>query len=388
MHGALQDQPDGGERLRVREINEFQSLENDWRSLLEKSMDDDVFSTWEWQSTWWRHFGNGRKLRILLVEDKDRVLAVAPLMLSRYSVPGLGEIRKIEFVGAPHSDYHHFIILKNELEYVKLAIDYLEHNFADWDWIELKEVPASSLTANLLRTYACNISSELGIRERVCNICPYISLPDSLDLLMKGLTRNIRQNLKKYSRRIEAKYDLKLETYDEAGFSVEEAMEAFIKLHQKRWTAKGLPGAFRVQRKKFHDFHIEVAKRFAEKGWLGLFFLTANDEIASAQLTFEYKGKMYAYLSGLNPEYVNYSAGNLIIMLLLERCLRKSIKEYDMMRGDESYKALWTPRYRRNFETWFIRRNLRSRFYGWATWNNTITNLAKKLRISLEPKYT
>lgn len=67
--------------------------------------------------------------------------------------------------------------------------------------------------------------------------------------------------------------------YDKIG-TVEEAMTIFFELHQKRQMAKGNSGVFSDGDKK--SVHTDVANAFAEKGWLGLFFLTFNGQPVSA----------------------------------------------------------------------------------------------------------
>lgn len=369
--------------MRVKEVNDFQSVKDNWNSLLNKSIDNNVFLTWEWLSTWWEHLGEGRKLLILLVEDEKKVVAIAPLMFSEYELPVLGRIKKIEFVGAPQSDYHNFILIEENVECLRRVLTYLGNNFADLNWIELKEIPETSISVDFLRRLSFDISCELEMKERVCNICPYISLPNSIDLLMRELSKNLRQNLNKYMRKIEEKYKVQFKRHDELGYSTDEAMKVFIMLHQKRWQSEGMPGAFGDKGNKFRDFHMDVAKRFAEKGWLGLYFLTANDEPISVQYTFQYGQRMYYYLAGLDTEYSGYSVGNLIIKFLLEECIKMGFEEYDLMRGDEPYKTRWTSKCRRNLEMRFIRKGLLSRLYNWITWNNAASNVAGKLNLSL-----
>lgn len=371
--------------MKVKEADDFQVLRKKWNSLLKNNLlGDNVFLTWEWLSTWWKHFGEGRKPLVLLVEDEDEVIAIAPLMLSKYKLPSFGTIKKVEFLGVRHSDYNNFIILKREAECLRLIIDYLMDTVTDWDWIELKEIPETAENANYLEMLFSYSPSKLKLEKRVCNTCPYISLPNSFDDLVQRLSKNMRKNLNYYSKRISKKHHVELKRYDEAGFSVKEAMELFIKLNEKRWESKGLLGSFRSKEVSFRNFHMNVAELFADEGWLGLYFLTADGEPVSAQYTFEYREKMFYYLGGFDPQYSNYSVGNLTKKLLLERCIKNGFKEYDMMRGDEPYKLLWTHTFRRNFEIKFVREGMHSRFFNWMTSNETVNRLAGKLKLSLK----
>lgn len=369
--------------LKVREITDFDCLREQWNRLLKGNLvGDNVFLTWDWLFTWWNHFGEQRKPLILAIEDNSEILALAPLMLSKYNLPGFGTLKKIEFIGTRHSDYNNFIVLNQEKECLKLITNYLSDIVADWDWIEFKEIPETSENKYYLERLLSGVPSKLRMKKRFCNKCPYITLPNSFDDLMSGLTKNMRQNLNKYLRRINAKHNVELKKYDEAGFSVKEAMLVFIKLHENRWTLKGHDGAFKNDN-AFRDFHMSIAERFADNNWLGLYFLMVDDEPVSAQYTFEYSQKVYYYLAGFNPQYANYSVGNLTIMFLLKRCIASGFKEYDLMRGDEQYKMLWTNTYRTTSEIRFIRKGLLSSFYDWLTWSKTIDNLAEKLNLSL-----
>ena len=373
----------GGVKTKVMEINDFESLRNCWNIMLEKSIiEDNIFLTWEWLSTWWKYFGEGRKFLALAARENDKILAIAPFMLSQYKLPKFGNIRRIEFIGSPHSDYHNFIALRKAKECLKHIINYLTKNIENWNWIQLKEIPKSTPTLNFLHELSPIFSSKLYIETKICNLCPYVPLPKSFDALMKKLTKNMRQNLRRYLRRIGEKYDVTFKRYDEMDFSVKEAMETFIRLHQKRWSARGLPGAFKDER--FCNFHMEIAHLFAERNWLGLYFLMADGEPISAQYTFEYKRKMYYYLAGFNPEYSNYSVGNLTTMFLLKECIKRGFKEYDMMRGNEAYKMMWTRKCRENYEIRIIRKDFYSRFLNWATSAKTLNKLAEKLKISLK----
>jgi CelD/BcsL family acetyltransferase involved in cellulose biosynthesis len=374
--------------LRVREVDDFSCLEEEWSSLLKSNvLGDNVFLTLDWLSTWWKHFGHGRRLLLLTVEDGNDVIAIAPLTLSKYKLPFFGSIRKVEFLGVGGSDYNNFIIVDKESECLRLIANYLVRNVDGWDWVELREIPENSENPSYVESLfsGLSFSSNLKLRRRVCNLCPYISLPESFEVFIKRLSKNLRQNLNKYLRRIRKEHGVELKRYDETGFGVREAMNIFVRLHGKRWASKCLPGAFRDL--VFLNFHLDVAECFDRNGWLGLYFLMVDDKPVAAQYNFEYGGKMYYYLAGFDPEYSVYSVGNLLTMFILERCICRGFKEYDMMRGDEPYKLFWTDTCRRNFEIRLVRGGFSKEFYEWLTWNATINNLAGKLRLSLRRDY-
>jgi CelD/BcsL family acetyltransferase involved in cellulose biosynthesis len=365
--------------VRVTEVSDFESVRKEWNQVLEENrFGNNVFLTLDWLSTWWKHFGGQRKLLLLKVEENNRVLGIAPMMLSKYKLPAFGSIRKIEFLGTRHSDYNNFIICKKERAVVRSIIDYL-NGVEDWDWIELKEIPES--TSYSRRLFA-DPSLKLEMKERVCNLCPYVELPKKFESLKKTFRRNLRQNLNRYLRKIQTGHTLDLKRFDEAGFSAKEAMDLFIRLHEAKWGSQGKPGAFAED--TFRDFHMDVAESFAQNRWLGIYFLMVDGEPVASQYTFEYYQKMYYYLAGFLPKYSSFSVGNLMIMFLLRECIEKGFTEYDMTRGLEPYKLQWTNKYRKNFEVRLVHKKITSELYDWVTWGETVENFATKIGLSLK----
>jgi CelD/BcsL family acetyltransferase involved in cellulose biosynthesis len=288
----------------------------------------------------------------------------------------------VEFIGSPASDYNDFIVIDKETECLKLILAYLKTNIPHWNWIELKEVKETSGTMDNFRYLTPELLKGLKIEERTCSICPYMTLPNSFESLMKSLTKKKRKNLNRYMRKINQKYDVKLKKYDDAGFTVETGMKTFVSLHQKKWESEGFPGNFGEGRHNFLNFHLDVAQSFADKGWLGLYFLMANNEAIAAQYTFKHNRKVLCYLQGFDPAYSEYSVGNLITMFLLRECIIEGFNEYDLMRGDEAYKFYWTDKFVTNYEVRFIRKDFSSRVYNWVTWSKTVNSLGQKLGLS------
>ena len=347
--------------LRVEEIesfSEFESLHELWNKILQKSLDNDVFSTWEWLWCWWKHFGKGRKLRILMVKEKNQIIAIAPLMLSYYNFLNFGKLAKIEFMSSPHGDYNNFILLKKENRYVGLLLNALM-DFSDWNMLDLRDIREGSITAKTLSSLSLSINN-FRLNLKVGTLCPYIRLPSSMEAFERRLSRNMRRNLRKRMRKLSSTNKVEFISHKEFG-SVSEAMEAFFKLHQKRWKAKGKPGAFASE--DLRRFHLNLAKVFDEKGWLSLHFLMVNDEPVAAAYTFDYNLKKYGYLTGFDPAYSRFGVGNLLKIHIVNECIRRGYREYDLTRDFEPYKAEWATHIRKNYIATFVRNGLFAKIY-------------------------
>lgn len=366
--------------MRIVEIKNFFILKDIWNTLLSKNLfGNNIFSSWEWLSTWWQYFGKNRKLLILAVEDQHDIVGIAPFMISKYRLPFLGTFKKVEFIGTPHSDYSNFILLKNDIECINLIFKYLISS-DEWDWIELKELPEAALYQRILIKSFKNIPSKLDQKIRVCNICPYIKLSNTIDEVKKNLSKKMRKNLKDYLRKIEKNFNsIKFQSYNELSYSIDSAMDIFIKLHEMRWYPQG--GVFQ-RTPILKNFHRSVARLFSKQGWLGLYFMLVDEKPVAASYGFVYSKKFYYYLSGFDPTYSPYSIGNLMIFYLLQNCVNDGLEEFDFMRGNETYKFFWAHHYRKNFEVRLLQKNIILRVVHWLTWSKTISNLNHKIRIS------
>jgi CelD/BcsL family acetyltransferase involved in cellulose biosynthesis len=324
--------------IQIREIksyDNFLDLQSVWNSLLEVG-GNSVFSTWEWLSTWWKHFGNEKKLVLLVAEENGNILGIAPLMYSVYKMFGL-RMGKIEFIGTHYSDYNDFILADKKEECVKLFLKFLYNSSGKWNCIELRDIPEDAQALLFLRRFTESVKPFHG--------CPFVGLPKSFEALLGSLSARQRKNIKQGFRRLEEDYQVDFLDYS-ASQCVSDGMKTFFDLHQKRWNVAGLPGFFAEQESR--SFHLDVARSFSQKGWLGLFLLVLSGETVAAQYGFKYMGKFYSYLSGFDPEYSEYSVGSLLTAYTMRNCIECGLVEFDFMRGAEEYKNHWNAKRRWN----------------------------------------
>lgn len=338
--------------MKITEIDnsgDFLALEERWNDVLQRC-DHTIFSTWEWLSTWWKHFGNDKRLVLLLPEENSKIIGIAPLMYSVHKMFGL-RMGKIEFIGTPDSDYNDFILAEKAEECIKLFVDYLNNLPEKWNCIELTDIPENAKCLSVLGKISKNLKQ--------VHACPYASLPKSCDTFLNNLRRKRRKDLRRNLRRLEERFKVEFTSVQ----SYAEEMNMFFELHQRRWMSKGFTGAFANQ--KARSFHLDIAKSFSQKGWLGLFMLKLSDKPAAALYGFKYRSKFYYYLSGFDPRYSRYSIANLLISHVIGKCIEEGLAEFDFMRGAETYKDRWNTNARQNFKAIIAHRGFLTSVQNW-----------------------
>jgi len=335
----------------LRDVSDLSALQNEWNTLL-SSTDNALFSSWEWITCWWKHFGGTRQMRVLVAEDDSQIVAIAPLMLTEYKLMKFSKLRKMEFIGSPQSDYNNFILTKNPSNCMRLFMKHIE-SINGWHYLELRDVLEDSVSARLLCDHS--VTPAWKLEKRVLTLAPYIVLPPTFESLLTQLRRKLRREIARLERRLKEEYQVELRTYREFS-SVNEAMDIVFELHEKRRrSVSDEPSVFATPQTR--AFHNELAASFAAKGWLNLNFLTADGEAIAAGYCFDYRGKTYAYQGGSDPRFDRYAVNTLLRLRVIEGSIQRGLREYDFMKGAERYKFDWPVHIRRSLAIDFVRRD-------------------------------
>ena len=113
----------------------FWALKPEWNELLHRSCCDTLFLTWEWQSTWWKHLGDGNLLLLgLRGGDDGRLVGIAPLYHAETD-EGQSVIHQVGCRDV--SDYLDLIVEVGQEDAVYRAVlDYLENEAPAWDIVD------------------------------------------------------------------------------------------------------------------------------------------------------------------------------------------------------------------------------------------------------------
>lgn len=321
----------------ITNVRALLSIEDIWHDLEENSKMY-PFNTFEWVINWWKYFGYGKKLWVLLIMDDYRPIGIAPFMIT-FGEMGL-PIRRIKFIGSNNSDYLDFIVRYGcEDVFYQSLIKYLELRINQFTVLDLEHIPEDC------NIYPYIIGSNLYYDYDVQDVCPYIELPDTWDEYLASLDgkfrRNIKYEIKRFFKQCDANFLCVSDEND-----IDNSMDRLIELHQKRWRKRHMPGAF--YSKRLRSFHKDVAYDMLERGILSLFELKDKDKIVSSLLSYHIGGRRYYYISGYDLDYSRLSVGSVTLGLSIKRSIEVGDEIYDFLRGDESYKTNWTKLKKRN----------------------------------------
>lgn len=324
----------------VTKTDGFSILEKEWKDLARNCRFDNVFLTWEWMSSWWNSFSEGRQLWILTARamGNGELVGLAPLNIRRRFMRKMAPYRELSFLENQRAAPDHLDILCRidfEQEVATAFADFIMAKRSAWDIIRLNHVNAESLFLSLVLQKKPPGSVSLP------QPCPYISLPGRWEDFLAGLNKNARHNILRYGNRLKKDYPdqvnyPKIEREED----LSAAIDTFASLHLDRKSEQKMASTLSDPLQL--DFLREITKKFNDNQWLHFYFLKVKEQPIAAIICFFYRGIFSFYQQGHDPAWAVYSPGRQITAYAVRTAIMEGAQEFDFLRGDEAYKYTWT----------------------------------------------
>jgi CelD/BcsL family acetyltransferase involved in cellulose biosynthesis len=327
--------------LRYDNLNDLAAYADQWDTLAQGV----PFRTWNWATTWWRHYGplRRRRLYVLAVLDEAGHLAgLAPC----YSEPSATMGRTLRLLGSGEvcSDYLG-LMCRPGLETAaceSMAHWLLQQNAGNgsaddrWDSLRLEGVDAEDRPTLLLAEQLAQNGAWVYRRPGAC--CWRVQLPPTWEQYLRGLSKSHRKQVCRAENRLLA---LGRAVFHSVASCNELAriMQLLEDLHQRRRRQLGQAGCFASHR--FAAFHRDVVGPMLAAGQLQLHWLELDGRPISVEYHLAGNGIVYAYQAGVEPDALQFQPGSLITQACLRRAVEHGFRAFDFLRGDEPYKAHW-----------------------------------------------
>ena len=333
----------------IRSPAELAQLRAQWHELNERARAGCLFLSYEWLEPWWRHFGEGRELRIICVREGERLIGLMPLYAERVRVGGV-PARRVAFLGDDATGCDYLDLLaepgreREVLEAALRALGELEWDLCDLDGM-WRESPTALQLAQRFPSARAVISGHAGlggpvrrvVRDgRLRYVCPHIPLGGNYEQYLETLGR--RENLRRREKWLFRQPGVSIS----CARAVEEAplaTENFLELHRQRWAIEGGSGGLCDAR---HEaFHRDATTFLAERGWLRMYTLFAARRPVASVYGVVHREKFLYYQSGYDPNWASKSVGLVLLARTVADAFAEELSEFDFLRGNEGYKGEW-----------------------------------------------
>lgn len=305
--------------------NSLSATKEEWQNLVPSCPTATPFQSWEWQSTWLKHYGRSRLPYLVTVREGRDLVGLMPLLRTR------GPWNALRPMGLGPSDYLHPLAMKGFEEDVAMEILQALKTAKGIGLVDLHQIRSDQPLAQL----AIEQSEKPAIVQATCL---QLDLPATFEGYLATLGKSLRYDVRKLDK----------EPFKSGRAMIEEAtaenvtrlLDIFFEQHKKRWAKRHLPGAFIGRAPAFQH---EWARLAVEKGWLRLSVLWLDSQPAGALYATAMGEACYFYQAGFDPAMSTVSPGTLLVAHTIRRAIEEGRARFDFLRGDEPYKRRWKP---------------------------------------------
>ena len=363
----------------ISQYDDFVKLKNIWNEMLMKSNHPLVFLTHQWTDVWWKAFGEGNELLILLVYDGNELAAIAPFMLSKGKHTLIGRLniavtaKKIEFIANVHSNRCDIIYKDNPEEVCEAIVKFLLSEYKNsWDILSLEYLLKDSPTMKYL-TSSFDKNSVCS-RQYPQISSPYLHINFEWKDYFKNRQRRFKEQLKSRFKKLEELGKVRLERYQNSD-DLKMVLEQVFDVASKTWKAKD--GTALSSTAQLKGFYTELAHTAAKEGWLDLSILYINDMPLVFEYCLKFKDKLLLLKTEFDEGYRSFGIGNIIQWKLLESIYEDSIKEFDFLGPSSRWKNYWADGNERDHVTLYaFNKNHKGKFLNYTY---TVKDVMKKM---------
>jgi len=311
---------------------EWLAGEGAWNALLARSPCDPLFLSWQWQTLWWRHFGEdlGRQPHILAFSRGAELVGLVPLYRRRVVRGGFLPARSVQVIGLSWRDRRPLIseyldVIAPAAEQAAVREACLRTLLTNDDWTEFV-IGLTACAREWRAALECVAQREqLYARELDPSVTYQADLSAGFDAYLRELHQSTRRSVWNLRRRLGAWGAVRLETLT-AG-DIEGGFADLNRLHHLRWQKPAFAGR-RLQ------FHVELARQLAERGELAFSRLRVGSQAVSMLYDVRRRGRQYNIKMAFDPGLSSrISLGLLHLGYAMEGAAQQRVDTYDFLAG-------------------------------------------------------
>ena len=361
--------------VEINDPDELESYRLAWNALLPETRRASFFHTFDWFQLYWRHFGQGQKMRVLVVRTGGIPIGIVPLCVcrERYHV---GSIRVLNY---PLSDWGMWYgpIGPNQSASLFLALRHLRSTERDWDMIDLRWIADESnrqnTTGRALRFAGWRPQRSTYQQSSVIRL-------DGTDWesYRANLPKKWRHEIGRQDRALCRSIHVEFERYRPDGAASGDddprwdLYEQCLHVSRQSWQGSSTSGNT-LCHEDVSAFLRECHASAAKLGMLDLAVLRVDGRAAAFQYNYLFGGQLFGLRMGFDPQFSRQGVGKVIMSRMIQDSFNRHDKTIDMGIGDFQFKR----RFRTDVET-----NNRYTCYSWLAWRSQGVRLTRWLKES------
>lgn len=310
----------------VRDQMAFEGLATEWNELYDSSRSGTSFQSHAWLTAWARAYCPPGKLRVFLVRSSGRLVAAAPLHLTRQ-----GPWRVLAPLGGELADFGDLLVPADEPRVAAALADALGAE-PGWSVLDLPHVRPDASVRMWIPHWPGQVTSLVGSSSLEL---PGRPIEEILGRLPGRSAKVIRRKLRNAD-------ELGIDVSDVPPEAVPGAVAAMLRLHEEQWRGRGMTPEHGTAR--FAAHLTEAMQGMVTGGQARIAEYRVDGAHLASQLYLIGHGLVGAYLAGISPRFRELADVSAVMVREdLRFATELGIARYSMMRGVEEYKLRWRP---------------------------------------------
>ena len=331
--------------LEINQIDQLAPFRQKWGSLLDQTCGASFFQSLEWLEVYWRHFGQGQKLRALVVLGENGPTGIVPLVV-RSEATRIGRLRVLTF---PLHDWGSFYgpVGPDPGPTLAIGLEHIRRTRRDWDILELRWQGAvgadPTQTAHAMRIAGFQAYPTLWDQTSIVELT---GTWDSYWSTRKGAwLRRFRHAEHRLSRQGDisyVRYRPRGQSYGD-GLPRWDLYDACEQIARRSWQGAATNGTT-LSHETVRDFLREAHQAAAAAGAVDLNLLLIDGTPAAFVYGYHHRGYVYGLRRGYDAERSLKGAGNVLLAYTLRDSFARGDNIYDMGVGSLETKRYFQTR--------------------------------------------
>jgi len=359
------------EVVEVNDIEELAGYRLLWNLLLPQTRGATFFQTLDWLQTYWKHYGAGQKLRVLIVSSCGSPIGIVPLtVISEQTRAG-----RVDVLTYPLKDWGSFYgpIGPNPTATLAAAMRHIRSTPRDWDMLDLRWTDTEGHDRR--RTQRAMQFAGFQGREGRWTQTSIVDVDGTWEEYLASRTTKFRNNVRRCQRRTDELGDVKYVRYRPLGAAEGDddprwdLYDQCVGLAARSWQGSSQSGTT-LSHESVRDFLRECHALAARNGMVDMNMLMLGGRVIAYAYNYHFQGRVYGMRVGYDPDLPRTGLGNVLFVATFEDSFHRGDRLYDLGPGSVEIKRPWTTRlataYRYTHYPWAVPRSQVLRVKHWV----------------------
>lgn len=361
------------EVVEINSLEQLQPYQLAWNALFLQTPRASFFHTYDWFVTYWKHYGAGRRMRLLVIRSDSKVLGILPLcVLEEHH--RLSDIRVLTY---PLSDWGMWYgpLGSNPSATMFMALRHIRDTRRDWDMIDLRWTSADAHDHDVTGRAMSSVGwkAQRGLYQKTSLIR---FEGTNWETYFQSLPKKWRHEIRRQERNLEKQGAVEFVRHrpgSAANGDGDERWDLFeecLDVSRQSWQANSHDGNT-ICHESVLPFVRDCHALAARLGMLDLAVLRVAGQPLAYQYNYHLEGKVFGLRMGYAKEARELGVGKILLSRFIEDGFHRGDRALDLGIGEFDFKM----RFRTDVEN-----SYRYSYYPWNAWRSQSVRASQWLR--------